>query len=86
MEFDNLEELLEAVSRLTRLMAVRHVEVKKLDDNTIELMAIGPSGATDIGNRALMAFIRGFVSQYDYEVVSEDVRANVLRVVLRKRT
>ena len=86
MEFDNLEELLEAVSRLTRLMAVRHVEVKKLDDNTIELMAIGPSGTTDIGNKALMAFIRGFVSQYDYEVVSEDVRANVLRVVLRKRT
>jgi len=86
MEFDNLEELLEAVSRLTRLMAVRHVEIKKLDSNTIELMAIGPSGATDIGNKALMAFIRGFVSQYDYEVVSEDVRANVLRVVLRKRT
>jgi hypothetical protein len=86
MEFDNLEELLEAISRLTRLMAVRHVEIKKLSDNTIELMAIGPSGATDIGNKALMAFIRGFVSQYDYDVVSEDARANVLRVVLRKRT
>ena len=86
MEFDNLEELLEAVSRISRLLAVRHVEIKKLGPNTIELMAIGPSGASDIGNRALISFIRGFVTQYDYEVVSEEARANVLRVVLQKRT
>jgi len=32
-----------------------------------------------------MAFIRGFVSEYDYEVVQEELRANVLRVVLRRR-
>ncbi|MGC8543206.1 MAG: hypothetical protein ACP5NQ_04645, partial [Vulcanisaeta sp.] len=86
MEFDNLEELLEAISRLTRLLAVRHVEVKKLGPNTIELMAIGPSGATDIGNKALTSFIRGFVAQYDYEIVSEEVKANVLRIVLQKKT
>ncbi len=85
MEFGNLEELLETISRLTRLLAVRYVEVRKLDNNTIELMAIGPSGTTDIGNKALMAFIRGFVSEYDYEVVQEELRANVLRVVLRRR-
>ncbi len=86
MEFDNLEELLEAISRLTRLLAVRHVEVKKLGPNTIELMAIGPSGATDIGNKALTSFIRGFVAQYDYEIVSEEIKANVLRIVLQKKT
>lgn len=86
MEFENLEDLLEAISRISRLLAVRHVEVKKLDDNTIELMAIGPSGATDIGNKALMVFIRGFVSQYNYDVVSEDVRANILRIVLKRST
>ncbi|MFP3216474.1 MAG: hypothetical protein RXP99_04165, partial [Vulcanisaeta sp.] len=85
MEFGNLEELLETISRLTRLLAVRYVEVRKLDNNTIELMAIGPSSTTDIGNKALMAFIRGFVSEYDYEVVQEELRANVLRVVLRRR-
>ncbi|WP_243678495.1 hypothetical protein [Vulcanisaeta distributa] len=49
-------------------------------------MAIGPSGTSDIGNRALLSFIRGFVAQYDYEVVSEEARANVLRVVLQKKT
>lgn len=86
MEFGNLEELLETISRLTRLLAVRYVEVRKLDNNTIELMAIGPSGTTDIVNKALMAFIRGFVSEYDYEVVQEELRANVLRVVLQRRT
>ncbi|GAB6944524.1 hypothetical protein [Vulcanisaeta sp. JCM 14467] len=86
MEFDNLEELLEAISRISRLLAVRHVEIKKLGPNTIELMAIGPSGATDIGNKALLAFIRGFVTQYDYEVVSEEAKANVLRVVLQRKT
>ncbi len=85
MEFEDLEELLDAISRISRLLAVRHVEVKKLGPNTLELMAIGPSGATDIGNRALLAFIRGFVTQYDYEVVSEETRANVLRVVLQRR-
>ncbi len=85
MEFGNLEELLETISRLTRLLAVRYVEVRKLDNNTIELMAIGPSGTTDIVNKALMAFIRGFVSEYDYEVVQEELRANVLRVVLQRR-
>ncbi|WP_243668246.1 hypothetical protein [Vulcanisaeta sp. JCM 16161] len=85
MEFESLEELLEAVSRISRLLAVRHVEVKKLGPNTIELMAIGPSGTTDIGNKALLAFIRGFVTQYDYEVVSEEARANVLRVVLQRK-
>ncbi len=86
MEFDNLEDLLEAVSRISRLLAVRHVEVKKLGPNTIELMAIGPpSGASDIGNKALLSFIRGFVTQYDYEVISEEARANVLRVVLQRK-
>ena len=85
MEFENLEELLEAISRISRLLAVRHIEVKKLSPNTIELMAIGPSGATDVGNKALLAFIRGFVTQYGYEVTSEEARANVLRVVLQRR-
>ncbi|ADY00555.1 hypothetical protein VMUT_0342 [Vulcanisaeta moutnovskia 768-28] len=85
MEFENLEELLEAISRISRLLAVRHIEVKKLSPNTIELMAIGPSGTTDIGNKALLSFIRGFVAQYDYEVVSEEAKANVLRVVLQKK-
>ncbi|WP_243679835.1 hypothetical protein [Vulcanisaeta souniana] len=59
MEFEDLEELLEAVSRISRLLAVRHVEIKKLGPNAIELMAIGPSGATDTGNKALTSFIRG---------------------------
>ncbi len=86
MEFEDLEGLLEAISRISRLLAVRHVEVKKLGPNTIELMAIGPSGATDIGNKALTSFIRGFVAQYDYEVVSEEAKANVLRIVLQKKT
>ncbi|WP_243678494.1 hypothetical protein [Vulcanisaeta distributa] len=34
MEFENLEELLEAVSRVSRLLAVRHVEIKKLGPPT----------------------------------------------------
>ncbi len=85
MEFEDLEGLLEAISRISRLLAVRHVEIKKLGPNSIELMAIGPSGTTDIGNKALLAFIRGFVTQYDYEVTSEEARANVLRVVLQKK-
>ncbi|WP_069806804.1 hypothetical protein [Vulcanisaeta thermophila] len=84
-EFNNLEDLLEAMSRMTRLFAVRHLEVKKLNQDTIELMAIGPSGVTDIDNKILSSFIKGFVNYYGYDIVSEDLRANVMRIVLKRK-
>jgi len=83
VEFHDLGELISAVSKATKLVPVRQMDVRPIEGG-VELVVIGPSGTTQVGTKALLSFIRGFVSQYGFEVTSEEYHMNILRVTIRR--
>lgn len=80
---DNLESLLDAVSKASKIFALREIAVEKISHEAMEVKIVGV-GKSELTTRLTYMFIKNFFQTLGYNVKPDGLGVGIIRILLEK--
>lgn len=80
---EDIESLIDAVSKASKIFALRDISVEKLSQDTIEIKLVGV-GKSEITTRLTYIFIKSLFEELGYRVSLDNIGVGVIKTTIEK--
>jgi len=80
---DNIESLIDAVSKASKVFALREISVEKYSQNSMEIKLVGV-GKSELTTRLTYTFVKGLFEGLGYRVSLESLGVGIIKISVEK--